>query len=217
VSKTSQTSKTSTTGKTSTLLALLLAVGCGYSPNPESGTLKCGTGGTCPEGYTCGLSNACWRPSDKPEPLIGCWLFDTNSLQRIDCSDNSTSTRDLSMPSDGFPADFVPILAGTESPLASDYWCPLELLVHGQSTQMEPNQDCVVTEANGDQFAQFPERFSFSTTNGSTARFEFSLSFDFLLANGDSGSCSVRTSGTLTKGTAVTCPPLLPLQSPPKN
>jgi hypothetical protein len=68
--------------------------------------------------------------------------------------------------------------------------------------------------ATGDTFVHSAERFSFSTSNGSTARLELSLPFDFqTLANG-SGSCTLRTSGTLTKGTATNCPPLLPAQSP---
>ena len=37
----------------SATLCLVLAVVCGYDPNPESGTLKCGPSNSCPDGFSC--------------------------------------------------------------------------------------------------------------------------------------------------------------------
>ena len=183
------------------------ALGCGYSPNPESGTLKCGPGDSCPEGYKCGLSNACWRPEDKPEPLLGCWLFDPNSIQRIDWSDGVSDSVDLST-----IGDFLEVAAGTESPLLGFYWCQLNLFLHGQSTVLEPDQACNFTDDAGFQFSNFPNRLSFSTADGAKGRLEFSMNFDFVSATSN-GSGAMRTTGTLTKGP---CPPAI-APSPSQN
>jgi hypothetical protein len=177
------------------------ATGCGYSPNPESGTLKCGSGDSCPEGYKCGLSGACWRTEDKPEPLIGCWLFEPNSVQQIGCTDGSSDTLDLSTVS-----DFVEITAGAISPLATDYYCLWKLFLHGQSTAVEPGQTCTLSDpATGDKFIHRAERFSFSLTSATRAQLELSLPFDYETTTSGNGSCTLRTSGTLTKGVAANC------------
>jgi hypothetical protein len=220
------------------------AGGCGYSPNiengklrcgpnnscpegyscgelnacwkgatqPESGTVKCGAGGACPIGYTCGLSNTCWRPADRPDLLQGCWVFDAGSVQQIDCSDGSTDRVDLAT-----VGDFVEIGPGVmAAPLLTDYYCPdLELVVHGTTTLLEPGQGCTLTDPDtNDRFVHSAERFEFTTADGAKATVQLSMPFTFDLTTGETGDCTLRTNGTLTKGTAVTCPPILPAQSP---
>ena len=92
-------------------LSLALAAACGYDPNPESGTLKCGSSNTCPDGYSC-RSGLCWkngaggssgtrrqrgrrrhgrqRGRDK---FIGTWMFVAPSTRMIACTDGSPRTR----------------------------------------------------------------------------------------------------------------------------
>jgi hypothetical protein len=58
------------------LLALLVASAtrCAYSPNPDNGTLQCGTGDSCPDGYRCvtaGSGKTCWKNGETPTGTAG--------------------------------------------------------------------------------------------------------------------------------------------------
>jgi hypothetical protein len=227
--------------------SLAVATACGYSPNISPGTLRCGSGDSCPEGFACGTGSLCWKQSDTPEPgtqrcgagstcptnyvcgpgnacwrsatnpnsFIGCWIFDPNSIQQIDCTDDSSDTLDLST-----VGDFVELTVGTTSPLATEYYCPLRLLLPGQSTALAPgDQDCTLVDTSTyDEFIHHPEKFAFSTTDGAKATFELSLPFEFSGPTLGEGRCTLRTTGTLTKGVAgVTCPPPLAAQSRSKR
>ena len=53
------------------LVVLALLAGACFSPEESDGTLRCGPEGECPEGFTCGERDRCWRDEPlEPEPTV---------------------------------------------------------------------------------------------------------------------------------------------------
>lgn len=126
------------------LVAVLGAAQCSFSPDLATGLLRCGTGATCPEKYTCVTSNnnqsfCCAAGDSRPE-----------------CTGAA--------PDGGTPIDTA--TAGTDLPPAIDTRSPTELtprlLVTGQVLLADFNNAC--TRANP---ASTPDRWcAFSRTSG---------------------------------------------------
>src|SRR5262249_10212819 len=82
-------------------LALVLAgaaAGC-YAHDIVSGSLRCGAGASCPDGYSCNMTDkTCWKDGEKPsttplggklDSFVGRWPFTKQATGQIDCSDGS--------------------------------------------------------------------------------------------------------------------------------
>ena len=203
-------------------MPLLIAAACGYSPNPESGTLQCGPSNSCPEDYTC-RSGRCWKDgaggqggsggttgsagtggsgpggsggSGGVTRLVGHWVFNGAASKRVrQCPDGTNETL---MPWD----DFFDVIVGATSALSTDYYCIWNLDVDsgGTTTVIRPGQMCSKPDLTspGTTFTWHGESFSLTTTNGSTGSLEASLPYDYVTPT-SSGSCTMRFTGTVTK------------------
>jgi hypothetical protein len=199
-----------------TALALVVASACGYSPNPESGTLKCGSSNSCPEGYSCS-SGRCWKDgaggtggsssghggsggsggSSGADKFIGTWRFISPSSRMIACTDGSSENKDWSNLGESFDVSVGPVSA-----LTTYYYCDWDLDVAsgGTSTVIKPGAACT-----GDDGATPPTTytwhgmlFTLSTSNGQSGTLIADLPFDYSSTAG-SGSCTMHFTGTLTK------------------
>lgn len=81
------------------LSAGALALGCTYSPNFASGSLKCSTDGQCPDGYTCKQPYCC-RSGDATcggpsaatiAAYLGTWKFTSAATLDTECSGTGSS------------------------------------------------------------------------------------------------------------------------------
>src|SRR6185503_16230579 len=170
-------------------MPLLIAVACGYSPNPESGTLQCGSSNTCPEGYSC-RSGRCWKDGGSGGTtgsagttgrggsggsgggpnlanFIGTWVFNAPASKRVrQCTDGTNETM---MPYD----DALTVDAGTVAPLLIGYYCGWDADVNGTTAVIRPNQSCDdLLMTPGTKFTFHGESLTLTTTNGTTGTLE---------------------------------------------
>jgi hypothetical protein len=176
-------------------MPLFIATACGYSPNPESGTLQCGSSNTCPEGYSC-RSGLCWKGgggNGDVTNFIGTWVFDGSASKRVrQCDDGTNETL---MPWD----DFVTIDAGAAAALSIGYYCSWDADVNGTKTVIRSDQFCEdEIMLPGTKFTYYGESFALTTTNGATGTLEASIPYDYSSVAG-SGSCTMKFTGTVTK------------------
>lgn len=201
-------------------LPLLTIAACGYSPNPESGALQCGSSNTCPENYTC-RSGQCWRDGAGGQggsagsagsagstgqggsgggpniaDFVGTWVFNGAASKRTrQCTDG---TNEVMMPWD----DSFTVEAGGAAPLKIGYYCPVwNADVNGTTTVIRPGQTCDDTlMLPGTKFTFHGESFSLTTTNGTSGTLEASLPYEYGPTVGAStGSCTMKFTGPVTK------------------
>jgi len=201
-------------------MPLLIAAACGYSPNPESGTLQCGSSNTCPEGYSC-QSGRCWKDGGggsggttgsaggggttgtggsgggaSVANFIGTWVFNGAQSKRTrQCTDG---TNEIMMPWD----DSFIVEAGVTTPLKIGYYCPVwNADVNGTTTVIRAGQSCDdTTMLAGTKFTFHGESFNLTTTNGSTGTLEASLPYEYgPLVGASTGSCTMKFTGPVTK------------------
>jgi hypothetical protein len=200
-------------------MSLLIAAACGYSPNPESGALQCGSSNTCPEGYSC-QSGRCWKDGAGGqsgsagttgtagrggsgggggavgiEKFVGTWVFDAAASKRVrQCTDGTNETM---MPYD----DALTISAGTGAPLLIGYYCGWNADVNGTTTVIRPGQSCDdLVMVPGTKFTFHGESLTLTTTNGTTGMLEASLPYEYGPAAGASnGSCTMKFTAPVTK------------------
>lgn len=194
-------------------MPLFIAAACGYSPNPESGTLQCGSSNTCPEGYSC-RSGRCWKDggggsggstgtagtgggggSSGVANFIGTWVFQGASSKRVrQCTDGTNETL---MPWN----DYITVEAGGTAQLGIGYYCLWNADVNGTTTVIRPNQSCDDTlMLPGTKFTYHGESFSLTTANGTSGTVEASLPYEYGPTVGPStGSCTMKFSGPVTK------------------
>ena len=182
-------------------LSTLAASACGYSPNPESGTLACGPGATCPEGYMCASDGYCWR-GDVPttcgntatEKLIGHWVFVSPSRRKIICTDGFAE--DIA-----WTGDYVDVEEGGPAPLRAFYYCDLDLDVGATgSTVLRAGSVCSAPNPNDPTvtYTWTPAIFTLSTSNGCSGTLAASIPYTAVSAAG-TFSCTMDFTGTLTK------------------
>ena len=192
-------------------MPLLIAAACGYGPNPESGTLQCGSSNACPENYTC-RSGRCWRDGaggsggttgqggsgggPNIANFVGTWVFDGPASKRTrQCTDG---TDEIMMPWD----DSFTVEAGVAAPLSIGYYCAVwNADVSGTKTVIRPGQGCDdLVMSPGTKFTFHGETFALTTTNGTSGTLEASLPYDYGPAAGAStGSCTMKFTGPVTK------------------
>jgi hypothetical protein len=199
--------------------ATAAAAGCSYAPNIESGTLTCGTGAVCPDGYRCiQSSNTCWKNGESPDgggmtsdgggppitPFLGHWLFASTAVRTVQCTDTN-----IPMPN-SLMGDFLDMTAGSGgAALSTLYYCTWQLDIGGSgtSTTIRANQSCSGTDmASGTMYTWHGMKFQFSLGNASsgatptTATLDASLPADFKKTDNTTGTCTVTLTGSLTKG-----------------
>ena len=193
-------------------LAIAAATACGYSPNPESGTLQCGPSNSCPEGYSC-RSGLCWKDgaggsggsghggsggSSTADKFIGTWTFVAPSTRMIACTDNSSETKDWSNQQESFD-----VSAASGGALTTYYYCDwdLDIASGGTSTVIKPGSSCAGTDNSSTPpmtYTWHGMLFTLSTSNGRNGTLVADLPFDYSSTAG-SGSCTMHFNGTLTK------------------
>jgi hypothetical protein len=196
-------------------LSLVLVAACGYSPNPENGTLKCGSSNTCPEGFSC-RSGTCWKDSgtagttvgggsmgtggtggsNSLSKFIGTWTFVAQQSTRTrSCSDG---TQETTTPWD----DFFDVTAGSVAALSADYYCNWNLDVNGGGTATAIRSGSMCTKADptmvGTSYTWRGESFTLTTTDGTSGMLEASLPYSYTTPLG-SGSCQMHFNGPVTK------------------
>jgi hypothetical protein len=203
------------------VLSLVVAAACGYDPMPQDGMLKCGSGNSCPDNYSC-MSGRCWRngaggtggsnsrggsggsggsmgsggssPADK---FIGTWTFDAPNTTRVRvCTDGTNETMHPY-------ADAFDVTAGSGGvALLADFYCPwnLDLNAAGTTTVIRSGQSCSRPDPNTPttMFTWRGETFTFMTTDGSTGTADISLPYSYTTSTG-SGSCTMHFTGPVTK------------------
>jgi hypothetical protein len=175
-------------------LSTLAASGCGYSPNPPSGTLACGPGDTCPEGYSC-MGTTCWRPGEATAAirLVGYWMFVAPSRRVIACTDGT-----------GFDeawTDYLIIEEGGSAALRATYYCDLDLNIGASgSTVLVPGSPCSADDTLDPtiKYTWTPQSFTMSSADGSNATLAASIPYSKQTVLG-TYSCSMDFTGTLTK------------------
>jgi hypothetical protein len=190
-----------------TALALLAAAACGYDPQFESGTLKCGPMNSCPENYSC-MNGACWRDggggstggggsggSSAADKFIGHWVSDPVLTKRVRvCTDGTNET----VPWD----DYLDILRGGVSALTTDYYCPWNMDVNatGTATTVRPGISCTHPDPNDAtiMYTWHGEALTLTTTNGTSGTLEMSLPYEYTTPSG-SGSCTMHFTGPMNK------------------
>ena len=172
------------------LALLALAAGCGYSPSPKAGTLKCSADATCPEGYQCD-QQYCWRPS-----LFGHWTFVAPSTRKIVCG-ATAKTEDWSNMGEFFDID-----AGGPGTFTTYYYCnwDLDLGADEHSTKVRPAQSCSGPDPTDATitYTWHGEAFTLSSTDGKHGTLDASLPYDYVTLTG-AGSCTMHFTGTVTK------------------
>jgi hypothetical protein len=198
---------------------VLVLAGCGYAPNPESGTLRCGPGASCPQGYSCADGLTCWKngqspgdgglPSDGGPPrdgaggdagaadkFVGTWIFGATFTKVITCTDGSSSTTNLA-------GDYVPVVAGTAAPLTADYFClwNLDLVAAGTSTVIRSGTTCSKTDSTLSPpvtYTWHGQSFTLTTTDGHSGTLDAQLPYDYQ-SSASTGSCTEHFTGPVSK------------------
>ena len=183
------------------MLSAVAANACGYDPQPASGTLACGTGGTCPEGYRCEGDGYCWR-GDVPtscgnttaEKLIGHWVFIAPSRRKIVCTDGFNE--DIA-----WTDDYVDVEEGGSAALRAFYYCDLDLDIGVTgATVLRPGSVCSAPNTNDPSimYTWTPGIFTLATGDGCSATLAASIPYTVVSSAG-TYSCTMDFTGTLTK------------------
>ena len=199
---------------------MLAAAACGYDPNPESGTLKCGPDNSCPQNYSC-MNGACWRdgsggsigsagttgsggttgtggtggasPADK---FIGHWVSNPSLAKRVRvCTDGTNETIAWD--------DYLDIARGGSTALRTSYYCDnwdLDVNGAGTATVIRAGTMCTKPDVNtpSTTFTWHGESLTLTTTNGTSGTLEMSLPYEYTTTAG-SGSCTLHFTGPVTK------------------
>jgi hypothetical protein len=204
-----------------TLAAAAGAAGC-YSPDVVSGSLRCGSGMSCPAGYSCRPDATCWKDGEMPSatasgrdsaPFAGHWLFTKAATNATTCTDGSHDSRTLEN-------DYVDISKGGKADLTGSYYCDwdLNIAANGASATLVPGVSCM-TEAVDDAshktkvtYQWTASSFTFAKTGAREAvvNAQVSASYTQLLTckpntacvpctTGCTGTCTVTIMGPLTK------------------
>jgi len=191
-----------------TLSLVLAAAACGYDPNPESGTLKCGSSNACPDGYSC-RSGLCWKSGTggtggggtggnnaNIAKFVGRWAFNAAASSRTRvCSDGTNET---TMPWD----DYFDVVAGAVAALSTEYYCTWNLDVNGGGTTTAIRSGSMCTKPDptipGTSYTWHGESFTLTTTNGTSGMLDASLPYEYTTALGN-GSCTMHFTGPVTK------------------
>lgn len=202
-------------------LAILTAAACGYDPNPESGTLKCGPSNTCPQNYSC-MNGACWRdgagggtgtagttgnggrggttgtggasPADK---FIGSWVYDATVAKRVRvCSDGTNETLAWN--------DYFNVTRGGPAPLRLSYYCDWDLDVDatGNATVIRQGTRCTHPDPNDATitYTWMGESLTLTTTNGTSGTLDMSFPYSYTTTTPpSSGTCTMHFTGPVTK------------------
>jgi len=123
------------------LVAGALAVGCTYSPNFRSGSLKCSPDGQCPSGYTC-MHQLCCSPGDtacgaagsgaSAAAYVGTWNFSSTATLDTECQGSGSSGGPVSFLTSANPTSTITITAnGNALQAAWSEWptCPYKMSV----------------------------------------------------------------------------------------
>jgi hypothetical protein len=158
-------------------IAFLSLAGCGYSPSPASGTLKCGPSLSCPEGYSCADGLTCWKngetPSDGGPPRDAGGGGRAGSGGAGGGSSGGAgggggaaakfvgtwtfgatlmkaiACSDGSSSTTSVGGDYVDVAAGTTVALTADYYClwNLDVAATGTSTVLRTGTSCTKTDS----------------------------------------------------------------------
>jgi hypothetical protein len=193
-------------------IGLAVLAGCGYSPSPASGRLKCGPMATCPDGYWCdGVT--CWQNGQSPgdggprdgggdaisanpaDKFVGTWTFGSTVTRAIACTDGSSSTMTV--------GDYFVIAAGTAVPLTADYYClwTLDLTSTGTTTVIRSGTSCSKQDSTVTPpvtYTWHGQTFTVTTSDGHTGTFDAQLPYDYQSSAG-TGSCTMHFTGPVTK------------------
>lgn len=188
--------------------ALLLTTGCSYAPDFASGTLKCSSDRTCPEGYGCvdtyasganSPTQLCYK--NQHVKFAGRWIFGAPTPQNLNCG-GVKMANDLS----GDYLDLIGDAAG-KADLSADYYCVWSLNVSGDQATLAPSAACTKPAPDPTMMLKYTwhaDRFTITTTDGRTGTLDASIPFNYEYtdATGGTGSCSMTITSTMTKGTA---------------
>jgi hypothetical protein len=194
---------------TATFVATAAIAACSYSPSFESGTLLCGPGASCPEGYHC-MANYCYRDGEggsgggggggtggsNNAKFIGRWNFATGA-QRMRVCPGVNETVPLPVDAN----DFITIMAGAVSPLAGYYYCDWNLDVSGNATALRAGQSCTAVDTSQVPPVTFTwtgESFTLTTSNGTTGTIDASIPYSYTSTAG-TGSCTATFTGPVMK------------------
>jgi len=187
-----------------TAMAMLIAVACGYDPNPESGTLRCGTDNSCPQNYTC-MSGHCYRDgaggssgtggTTGISKFLGYWNSDPLLAKRVRvCNDGTNETVAWD--------DFLSLEASGSTGLRTNYYCDWNLDVNatGTATIIHPGQTCTHPDPNDATITYVwqGESLTLTTTDGTSGTLEMSLPYSYTTTSG-SGTCTMHFTGPMTK------------------
>jgi hypothetical protein len=212
-------------------LAAAVAAGlaaCGYSPNPQSGTLMCGPNASCPEGYSC-RAQYCWRDSDitgaggsagGPAGTGGRGGSGGGPGGAGGTGGATSRTKFVGTWTFVAPAkrtrvcpgvnesvdwsDFFEVTNGTVGALAAFYYCDWHLDVNAAGTatsiRLSPSQTCTKPDPDDPTitYTWVGESFTLTTTDGRTGTIDASLPYDYTTSAG-SGHCTMRFTGPVTK------------------
>jgi hypothetical protein len=205
------------------LVFLLAGVArCAYSPNPESGTLKCAPNQVCPEGYHCQSDLKCWKNGEGTtggagstgqggssgtggqggagglaqgtDKFVGHWIFGATGTLMITCNDGSSNTKSLK-------DDFIDVSLGAASGITLSYYCDWDMDAPptGTTATIRPNQSCTTTDAaSGTIFTWHGTVLTFVTTNGQAATLNATINADYKDTMGATGMCTLKIAGPLT-------------------
>jgi hypothetical protein len=204
-------------------LAALATPGC-YAPDVASGTLRCGTGGSCPAGYSCRTEDkTCWKDGEKaamgPQggdvglAFEGHWLFVEPAMNVTTCNDGSRVPRSLK-------DDWIDVTAGGKGDFSASYYCDWDLNIapNGKSATLDSAASCNqddrddVTDAVTTRFVWTGKSFTFTKTGAASAvvNAEVGAAYTKVLnctapgtcvpcVTGCTGTCTIMISGPLTK------------------
>jgi hypothetical protein len=211
-----------------TMATLVLAAACGYDPNPESGTLKCGPMNSCPDNYSC-MNGACWRNGAAGNGSGHGGTGGTGGSSAKGGSGGSSMGGSGGSPSDKFIgtwnfdaanttrvrvctdgtnetmhpyADSFVITAATTAALSADFYCPwnLDLTMGGTTTMIRSGQSCSHPDPTDAtvNFTWRADAFTLMTTNGTSGTADLSVPYSYTTSTG-SGSCTMHFTGPVTK------------------
>lgn len=130
------------------LVSLVLLQGC-YNPEIVSGSLRCGSGSSCPADFSCRPDMTCWKNGEVPATapsgadtasFVGHWLFTKVATNATTCTDGSHDSRTLEN-------DYVEVSKGGKGDLLANYYCDwdLNLATNGASGTLVPGGSCTTT------------------------------------------------------------------------
>jgi hypothetical protein len=199
--------------------ALLLGGACQYSPEIESGKLKCSSPGSeCPEGFSC-TDGLCYKAGEGPGAgghggsgaggrggsggggdlagkFLGHWVFGSPTPQTIACSGGVTMNGNLA-------GDFIDVVRSTPADLSTHYYCDWSLNADstGAKAILVPGTSCSGTDPYNPTitYTWHGERFTIASTGANTATLDASIPYDYVLA-GANVSCTMTITSSMTKG-----------------